>query len=57
MTQKEVFDDLREALGKGFEFASDDSIDRLTQGTWIRVQYQFKNLIRECLRAIGLKGR
>ena len=52
MSQKEVFDDLRKALGKGFEFASDESMDRLTEGTWIRLQFQFINLIRECLRLI-----
>ena len=55
MSQKEVFDNLRKALGPGFEEATDDSIDRLTQGTFLRVHYQFINLIKECLRAIGIK--
>ena len=56
MSQKEVFDDLRKALGYGFEYASDDSIDRITEGTWMRLRYQFKDLIREIHRSIKIKG-
>lgn len=52
MSQKEVFDNLRKALGTGFSEATDESIDRLTQGTFLRVHYQFTNLIRECLRSL-----
>ena len=46
MTQKEVFADIRKELGDYFQDISDESLDRLTQGTFLRLKYQFKDLIR-----------